>query len=99
MYLSIALGTSIVSSFTSTTSKASRYDSFLPSTCDKQLVNHPNAEPAMEATTGLDLIVEEADGEDVLVLGHSVGHGQVSQRVPQQQHVGPTLQLSEARHE
>lgn len=43
-----------------------------------------------------DLVVEEADGEDVLVLGHPVRHGQVSQRVAQQQHVGPTLQLSEA---
>lgn len=73
------MGTSIVSSFTSTTSKASRYDSFLPSTCDKQLlVNHLKPELLMEATTGLNLIVEEADGEDVLVIGHSVGHGQVS---------------------
>lgn len=43
-----------------------------------------------------DLVVEEADGEDVLVLRHAVRHGQVSQRVAQQQHVGPTLQLSEA---
>lgn len=43
-----------------------------------------------------DLVVEEADGEDVLVLRHPVRHGQVSQRVAQQQHVGPTLQLSEA---
>lgn len=43
-----------------------------------------------------DLVVEEADGEDVLVLRHPVSHGQVSQRVSQQQHVGSTLQLSEA---
>lgn len=43
-----------------------------------------------------DLVVEEADGEDVLVLRQPVRHGQVSQRVAQQQHVGPTLRLSEA---
>lgn len=42
-----------------------------------------------------DLVIEEADSEDVLVLGHPISHGQVSQRVPQQQHVGPTLQLLE----
>lgn len=48
--------------------------------------------------TGLNLIVEEADGEDVLVLRHSIGHGKVSQRVPQQQHVGSSLQPSETRH-
>lgn len=35
MYLRMALGTSIVSSFTSTTSKAFTYDSLLSSTCSK----------------------------------------------------------------
>lgn len=43
-----------------------------------------------------DLVIQEADGQDVLGLRHPISHGQVSQRVSQQQHVGSTLQLPEA---
>lgn len=41
-----------------------------------------------------DLVVEEADGEDVAVLRHSVRHGEVTQGVAQQQHVASTLRLA-----
>ena len=40
-----------------------------------------------------DLVVEEAYGEQEVWLGHPVGHAQVPQGVPQQQHVGPVLEL------
>lgn len=41
------------------------------------------------------LIVEKPDLEDVLHVLHAVGHVQISQRVPEQQHVGPRPQLLE----
>ena len=44
---------------------------------------------------GPDLVVEEAHGEQVVGPGHPVGHGQVPEGVPQQQHVGPLPELRE----
>lgn len=43
-----------------------------------------------------DLVIEKPNSQDVLGLGYPISHGQISQRVSQQQHVGSTLQLSEA---
>lgn len=41
------------------------------------------------------LVVEEADLEDVLHVGHSVGHAEVPQRVAHQDDVAVLLQLFE----
>lgn len=41
------------------------------------------------------LVIEETDLEDVFHVVHPVGHVQVTQRVSQQEHVGPRAQLLE----
>ena len=54
-------------------------------------LNDPNKVPSPQSPH---LVVEEANSDDVLSV-HSVRHGEVSQRVPQQQHVGALPQLQE----
>lgn len=46
-----------------------------------------------EVRTCADLVVEEADGEDVALLRHSVCHCEVTKGVAQQQHVASSLRL------
>ena len=41
------------------------------------------------------LVIEEPNLEDIFHVLHPVGHGQISQRVSQQQHIGPSPQLLE----
>lgn len=87
MYLKMAVGTPIVLSFTSTMSKAFMFESVLPSTCGTQhrwLSSKTEAVALRSARLNpvADLIVEEAGGEDTLVIRHPVGQSGLLKSLP-----------------